>query len=137
MNSGTLRRFFIALARWVDTSAGGAPASEGPQKTDWLRCIPFAAVHLVWLGVIWVGWRPVAVAVAVAMYLIRMFAITGFYHRYFSHRSFKTSRAAQFAFGVLGSSAVQRGPIWWAAHHRDHHQYSDKKEDAYSPIQHG
>jgi len=60
------------------------------------------------LGVIWVGWSPVAVGVCVALYFIRMFAITGFYHRYFSHRSFKTSRAAQFAFAVIGASANGR-----------------------------
>ena len=67
-----------------------------------------------------VGVSPIAVIVCVALYFIRMFAITGFYHRYFSHKSFKTSRVAQFLMGVLGSSAVQRGPIWWAAHNRDH-----------------
>jgi stearoyl-CoA desaturase (delta-9 desaturase) len=66
-----------------------------------------------------------------------MFAITGFYHRYFSHRSFRTSRAAQFAFALLGASAVQRGPIWWAAHHRHHHAYSDRPEDVHSPVQRG
>jgi stearoyl-CoA desaturase (Delta-9 desaturase) len=68
---------------------------------------------------------------------VRMFAITGFYHRYFSHRSFKTSRIGQFIFGLLGASAVQRGPIWWAAHHRHHHRYSDKPEDIHSPVQQG
>jgi len=71
------------------------------------------------------------------LYLIRMFGITGGYHRYFSHRTFKTSRAGQLAFGLLGASAVQRGPIWWAAHHRHHHRYSDKPEDVHSPLQHG
>ena len=59
--------------------------------------LPFIALHLACLGVIWVGWSPVAVAVAVALYALRMFAITGFYHRYFSHRAFRTSRAMQFA----------------------------------------
>ena len=72
-----------------------------------------------------------------ALYVVRMFAITGFYHRYFSHRTFKTSRVGQFVFGLLGASAVQRGPIWWAAHHRHHHVYSDKPEDVHSPVQHG
>jgi stearoyl-CoA desaturase (delta-9 desaturase) len=66
-----------------------------------------------------------------------MFAITGFYHRYFSHRTFKTSRVGQFIFGLLGASAVQRGPIWWAAHHRHHHVHSDKPDDVHSPAQHG
>src|SRR5260370_17561814 len=66
-----------------------------------------------------------------------MSAIAGFYHGYFSHRAFKTSRVGQFIFGLLGASAVQRGPIWWAAHHRHHHVYSDKPEDVHSPVQHG
>jgi stearoyl-CoA desaturase (delta-9 desaturase) len=66
-----------------------------------------------------------------------MFAITGFYHRYFSHRTYRTSRAAQFAFAVLGASATQRGPLWWAAHHRHHHRHSDRPEDAHSPVVHG
>ena len=110
------------------------PAAD---RIDWLRTLPFILMHAACLFVFVVGVSPVAIIVCVALYFIRMFAITGFYHRYFSHKSFKTSRVAQFLFGVLGSSAVQRGPIWWAAHHRDHHQYSDKKEDAHSPIQHG
>ena len=102
-----------------------------------MRVIPFAAVHLMCLGVIWVGWSPVAVIVAIGMYLIRMFAITGFYHRYFSHRSFKTSRPAQLIFAMLGNSSAQRGPLWWASHHRLHHQRSDEPDDVHSPVQHG
>ncbi|MGD0502743.1 MAG: acyl-CoA desaturase [Steroidobacteraceae bacterium] len=94
-------------------------------------------MHAACLAVIWVGVSWIALVVAVALYVLRMFAITGFYHRYFSHRTFKTTRFGQFIFGLLGASAVQRGPIWWAAHHRHHHVYSDKPEDVHSPIQHG
>ena len=83
MASATTRKYLIALARWFDTSAGGTAAADGPQKADWFRCIPFVVVHLMCLGIIWVGWSPIAVAVAAALYFIRMFAITGFYHRYF------------------------------------------------------
>ncbi|MDX1411408.1 MAG: glycosyltransferase [Nitrospirales bacterium] len=101
------------------------------------RYLPFVVMHLMCLGVMWVGWSWTAINVALVTYSIRMFAITGFYHRYFSHRSFKTSRIAQFIFGVLGASAVQRGPLWWAAHHRRHHQYSDQMQDIHSPLQHG
>lgn len=101
---------------------------------DWVRIIPFIGVHLACFAVFWVGWSPVAVGVAAALYAIRMFAITGFYHRYFSHRTYKTSRFAQFIFGVIGNSSVQRGPLWWAAHHRHHHRYSDQDEDPHSPI---
>jgi stearoyl-CoA desaturase (delta-9 desaturase) len=126
---------------WFDTGvraksqAKVAPADL--DKIDWTRIIPFAALHLACFGVIWVGVSPIAVGMAVAMYLVRMFAITGIYHRYFSHKSYKTSRFVQFLFGVLGASAVQRGPIWWAAHHRHHHAFSDRPEDIHSPKQHG
>ncbi len=137
MAESTIRRVAIALARWIDTSAGGEPNPNAIQETDWLRVIPYAAVHLMCLGVIWVGWSPVALAVAIAMYFIRMFAITGFYHRYFSHRTFKTSRAAQFIFAMAGNSSAQRGPLWWASHHRLHHQRSDEPADVHSPVQHG
>ncbi|HUA32260.1 MAG TPA: acyl-CoA desaturase [Candidatus Binataceae bacterium] len=137
MPESTFKRVLVALARWIDSYAGGEPKANAPQETDWLRVVPFAAVHLMCLAVIWVGWSPIAVAVAIAMYFIRMFAITGFYHRYFSHRSFKTSRAAQFIFAVMGNSSVQRGPLWWASHHRLHHQHSDQPADVHSPIQHG
>ncbi len=130
------RRAFDALARWFDTQ--GVRVDDGTADgVDWLRIVPFVGMHLACLAVIWVGWSATAVAVAAGLYLLRMFAITGFYHRYFSHRAFKTSRTGQFVFGVLGASAVQRGPIWWAAHHRHHHAHSDQPEDVHSPVQRG
>jgi len=75
--------------------------------------------------------------VAVLLYLVRMFAITGFYHRYFSHKTFSTSRPAQFLFAVVGATAVQRGPLWWAYQHRHHHLHSDEDEDVHSPCKRG
>jgi stearoyl-CoA desaturase (delta-9 desaturase) len=76
---------------------------------------------------------PVALYVAAALYVVRMFTLTGFYHRYFSHRTFKTSRAVQFLFALIGASCVQRGPLWWAAHHRNHHRHADTLLDPHSP----
>jgi stearoyl-CoA desaturase (delta-9 desaturase) len=126
-----------ALLRWVAADHEQLPAPACPEAIDWARIVPFILMHVACLGVVWVGVSPFAVGVAAALYLVRMFAITGFYHRYFSHRSFKTSRVAQFVFGLLGASAVQRGPVWWAAHHRHHHAYSDRPEDPHSPVQRG
>jgi stearoyl-CoA desaturase (delta-9 desaturase) len=128
----------IAFIHWFDTSAAPPAAAGDPraEHVDWLRVIPFFAMHAMCLGVIWVGVSWIAVAAAVALYAIRMFAITGFYHRYFSHRTFKTSRFWQFVFALIGSSAVQRGPLWWAAHHRHHHRHSDQEPDVHSPVVH-
>ncbi|MEO7744102.1 MAG: acyl-CoA desaturase, partial [Usitatibacter sp.] len=89
------------------------------------------------LGAIWVGASATAISVAVALFVLRMFAITAFYHRYFSHRAFRTSRVAQFAFAILGASAAQRGPLWWASHHRHHHAHADRPADSHSALQHG
>jgi len=102
-----------------------------------VRIVPFLAIHASCLLVLWVGWSPIAVTVAVSLYLARMFAVTGFYHRYFSHRSFKTSRLTQLCFAVLGASACQRGPIWWASWHRHHHTTADSEADLHSPRQKG
>ncbi len=138
--SNAFRRISHALVRWFDTAAVPAPAGGSPAPTkrvDWVRVVPFIAMHAMCLGVFFVGWHPGAVAVAIGLYLVRMFAITGFYHRYFSHRTFRTSRPVQFLFALLGSSATQRGPLWWAAHHRKHHRYSDTELDVHSPRQHG
>lgn len=130
---------WATVARWFDSWAGGGAVYEAPQqdyRVDWLRVVPFFAVHLVCLAVIWVGWSWPAVGVCVGLYFIRMFAITGFYHRYFSHRTFKTSRAFQTVMALWGTSCVQRGPLWWAAHHRHHHRHSDKEADVHSPHEH-
>jgi stearoyl-CoA desaturase (Delta-9 desaturase) len=125
------------LALWFDTSATAEAARVSTKRVDWLRVAPFVGVHLMCFGVIWVGWSANLVALAAGMYVVRMFAITGFYHRYFSHRTFETSRAAQFVFAVVGASAAQRGPLWWAAHHRKHHRHSDTELDVHSPKEHG
>lgn len=106
-------------------------------RVEWRRCFPFFLMHVACLAVFWVGWSPTAVAIAAGLYVVRAFALTAFYHRYFSHRAFKTSRAVQFVFAVIGNAAVQRGPLWWAAHHRRHHAHSDDALDAHSPWQHG
>lgn len=132
------KRVWSAIVRWVDNCAVKPEISEGAeQAVDWVRIVPFVFLHLMCLGVFFVGWSPVAGWTALGLYLVRMFAITGFYHRYFSHNTFKASRSWTFVFAVLGNSAVQRGPLWWAAHHRHHHKYSDQKEDVHSPVQHG
>lgn len=125
-----------ALRAWLDNTAiGNTP--DNARRIEWIRTAPFVAVHLGCLGVFWVGWSATAVAVAAALYAVRMLAITGFYHRYFAHRTFHTSRAMQFVFALLGALAVQRGPLWWASHHRHHHTRSDQEDDAHSPTRHG
>ncbi len=125
-----------ALCTWVDNAAA-TPVVTERKRIDWPRVVPFIGLHLACLSVVWIGWSPTAVLVAVALYALRLFAITGFYHRYFSHKAFRTSRAMQCVFAVLGATAIQRGPLWWASQHRHHHAHADREEDAHSPHRHG
>src|SRR5262245_4740923 len=105
--------------------------------SDVAKLIPFAFMHLACLAVVFVGISLPAVLLCLGLYAVRMFALTAGYHRYFSHRSFKTSRVFQFVLALMGTMAVQKGPLWWAAHHRRHHKYSDQEGDLHSPVREG
>lgn len=119
-------------------SACADPAVEPLQdqkeeRIDWVRSIPFLLIHAACIAVFWVGASWIAVVTCIALYAARMFGMTAGYHRYFSHRTFKTTRLFQFLLGWLGAMATQKGPLWWAANHRHHHATSDTDEDAHSP----
>jgi stearoyl-CoA desaturase (Delta-9 desaturase) len=136
-----IKKFASTLLSWFDNSTTHtallANRDVPAHGIDYWRVIPFVLIHLACFAIIWVEWSWFAVAFAITLYVLRMFAITGFYHRYFAHKAFQTSRAGQFVFAILGATAVQRGPLWWAAHHRNHHAHSDEENDEHSPIQHG
>ena len=134
---GFWRVFLLTLCRWLDSDyrRDDLPdPADLPEEVNWQRTLPFIFLHLGCLAVLWVGVSWISVVAAVVLYIIRMFAITGFYHRYFSHRTFKTSRTVQFMFALLGNSSMQRGPLWWAATHRHHHKHSDHEGDIHSPV---
>jgi stearoyl-CoA desaturase (delta-9 desaturase) len=138
--TGFARRRAAAIIQWFDADylpEGAEKMRATPDQVDWMRCIPFIILHAGCFGVIWTGWSPFAAWTAVALYFVRMFAVTGIYHRYFSHKTFSTSRGGQFFLALWGATTVQRGPLWWAYHHRHHHQHSDDPEDAHSPHVHG
>ncbi len=131
---------FIPLVQWFDADYRSdelAKLKDRKDKIEWIRTIPFVILHGGCLGVFWTGWSWTAVGVAVFLYFARMFAITGFYHRYFSHRTFSTSRPMQMVLALWGGACVQRGALWWAYSHRHHHQHSDEEVDKHSPRQHG
>ncbi len=99
--------------------------------------IPFVLAHLACFAAIWTGLTGEALLLCGGLYLLRMFAITAGYHRYFAHRAYKTSRVFQFLLALLAQSSAQRGALWWAANHRQHHRYSDTDLDVHSPRHHG
>ncbi|HYA28188.1 MAG TPA: acyl-CoA desaturase, partial [Acidobacteriota bacterium] len=99
--------------------------------------IPFVLVHLACLTAIWSGITWQAVALCFGFYWLRIFAIGAGYHRYFSHRTYSTSRAFQFLLALLAQSSAQKSVLWWTAKHRHHHLYSDTAQDVHSPRHKG
>ena len=124
------------MLRWFDSHAG-ADDDMSSTEFNWVRVIPFIVLHLVALLALVIDVSTTAVISCFVLYWLRQFAITAFYHRYFAHRSYQTNRFWQFLFALLGNMAAQRGPLWWAAHHRLHHQYSDGEKDPHSPLHKG
>ena len=124
---------------WLTNDARHQRALDPARRDDldWLRVVPFIGLHLGCLLVLQVGVSAAAVALAVALYVSRMFFVTAFYHRYFSHRAFEAGRIARLVMAILGCTAGQRGPIWWAAHHREHHLTADTAEDPHAPAYKG
>ena len=104
---------------------------------EWFGALPFISVHIAALGAFWTGARWQDWLCCVVLYWTRMFGVTGVYHRYFAHRSYKTSRFMQFVLAFWAQTSSQKGALWWAAHHRSHHRYSDTEKDVHSPLQHG
>ena len=106
-------------------------------KIPILHVLPFVLVHVACVAVFFLPFHWYWPVIAVALYAVRMFWVTAGYHRYFSHRSFRTSRVFQFILAFFAMSSLQKGVLWWAAHHRHHHRYSDQEEDLHSPSQQG
>jgi stearoyl-CoA desaturase (Delta-9 desaturase) len=113
-------------------------APQGPtpwaKVSAWLKNVPFIAMHLSCLALFFVSPSWLSLVLCVGLYFVRMFGITAGYHRYFAHRAFKTSRVFQFMLALLGCTSMQKGPLWWAAHHRGHHRHTDTLEDPHSPV---
>jgi stearoyl-CoA desaturase (delta-9 desaturase) len=110
------------------------PELDRPAK---LASLPFIAFHLL-CGLAYftgVSWK--LALIALASYSLRMFGVTAGYHRYFAHRAFKTNRVFQFLLAWLAQTSLQKGVLWWAAHHRHHHRFSDAPEDIHSPVRKG
>lgn len=113
---------------------GDAGPNDKPELVNVIKQFTFWTVHAMCIFAFFISFSWVAFFVCITLYVVRMFGITAGFHRYFSHRSYKTSRTFQFLLGFLGTSSAQKGPIWWASHHRHHHKHSDTHEDIHSPV---
>ncbi|MGE3507947.1 MAG: acyl-CoA desaturase [Vicinamibacterales bacterium] len=73
------------------------------------------------------------VALWAASHFVRAIGLTLTFHRYFAHRAFQMDRVARFVWAWIGTSAMQKGPLWWAGHHVHHHRFADREGDPHSP----
>ena len=124
----------FSISKWVcpPPETFSEPPTSGA-KVEWFRCVPYIAIHALVSLAFFHPFVWSCLLLCLFSYSVRMFAITAFYHRYFSHRAFKTSRFVQFIGGFIACCSAQRGPLWWAAHHRRHHRHSDTDKDMHSP----
>ncbi len=111
------------------------------KRTITITTVFFVAIHLAvllaFLPPVWRATTSTSLLLALVLFLVRKFGLVGGYHRYFSHRSYKTGRVFQFILAWLGGSAAQKGVLWWASTHRHHHIHSDQAEDVHSPARDG
>jgi stearoyl-CoA desaturase (delta-9 desaturase) len=112
-------------------------ADDGHDDIIYPSAIPFILVHLGCFAAIWTGVTWQALVICVTLYWLRIFVIGAGYHRYFSHRSYTTSRAFQFVLALMCQTTAQKSVIWWASKHRHHHLHSDTEHDVHSPRHHG
>lgn len=103
------------------------------ERVNWKTSAPFVLLHFVPFLAFWTGVTTTSVIIFAVLFWGRMFFITGAYHRYFSHRTYKMGRVMQFLMAFGGGMAAQKGALWWASHHRNHHRYSDTELDLHSP----
>lgn len=99
-----------------------------------LGCVAVAAIHVGAVAAIVRRGTPGLAALAGVLYAVRMVALSAGYHRYFTHRAYRTSRAFQLVLALLGTTAMQKGPLWWASMDRLHHRHADTERDVHSPL---
>lgn len=116
------------------------PVSAGAlQKFSALVLIGLPLVGLIW-AVVWSwddGVSPIALGIAAAMYLLTGHGLAIGFHRMFTHRSFRPSRALKIGLAIAGSMAVEGSLYTWVAQHRRHHAYADAPGDPHSPWCYG
>lgn len=132
----------VECVKW-DVSKAAEDVQPKFPGIDYFKLLSVGSIGLIFLhvatifGVFFVPYSWDTLLLCYFSTIIRGWFVSAGYHRYFSHRSFSTSRIFQFIMGVIACSSFQRGPLWWASHHRYHHRYADTDSDVHSPTKKG
>lgn len=113
------------------------PVENDKDRISPTGALPFILMHVMALAAFFFEFNMTMFCLCLFSYYVRMVGVTAGYHRYFSHRSYKTSRFFQFFIAFLAQTSAQKGALWWAAHHRHHHKHSDTEADLHSPKHKG
>jgi stearoyl-CoA desaturase (delta-9 desaturase) len=117
--------------------ASRVPAPRSQRRFNLRVLTLYLGVHLACVAIFVTGITWQSVRICLIAFVIRAFGLGAGYHRYFAHRSYRTSRPMQFVLGLLGTLALEGGPLWWAETHRRHHRCADTPEDIHSPRHQG
>src|SRR5262249_6174793 len=117
----------------VSDASNDRPADGVLARKQLLPTLIYWGLHVLALGVVFFPPSREVLVLTALTFWVRLLSITAGYHRYFAHRGFKTSRVFQFLLALVGTSATQKGPLWWSGGHRRHHKYSDQPGDMHSP----
>jgi stearoyl-CoA desaturase (delta-9 desaturase) len=94
---------------------------------------PLAALVLVPLWGFLHGYSAAQWAWAVVFLYLNGLAITGGYHRLWSHRAYEAHWSLRLWFALWGAGALQNSILIWASDHRRHHRHVDDNDrDPYS-----
>ncbi|HSQ54106.1 MAG TPA: fatty acid desaturase, partial [Gemmata sp.] len=128
----------------LHTATASRAPTAGATASAWYRSAriaislsPLLAVHLALFAIPYIEWSWWYLLWILVLTRVVGLGVTVALHRYFSHRSFKTPRWFQFVLACIGCTALQKGPLWWAVHHRLHHKHSDTPNDPHSPVVEG
>jgi stearoyl-CoA desaturase (Delta-9 desaturase) len=103
----------------------------------WYNFLPLIGTVAALISCLWIPIGPTEIIMIIILWALTTIGISVGFHRYYAHRSFKTGKAMQMLFVVLGSLAGQGSLISWVAVHRRHHENSDTQGDPHSPNLHG
>jgi stearoyl-CoA desaturase (delta-9 desaturase) len=98
-----------------------------------VNVVIFWTVQASALLVVFAPWTVPLATLAIASHFLRMLGITLGFHRMLAHRAFRTGRATRFLWSLVGTAAMQKGPLWWAGNHVYHHRFADRAGDPHSP----
>lgn len=105
---------------------------------NWVPTLMFAITHLVaitlvpWYGIVY-GYSPAAIIACVVLTWMTGMAITGGYHRLWSHNAYDAHWSLRLWYALWGAMALQNTILHWSSGHRVHHRHVDDVDlDPYS-----